>query len=140
MKELIIIGAGGMGRTIFDMARECMGYGEKFVIKGFLDDDSKALDGFKGYPPILGSIKDYEIQPKDVFTWSMGNIQSRKRCCEAIISRGGEFITLIHNTVRLGTNAKWDGEVSLLHSHAWVRMRKSGISYWCRRILLLLMM
>ena len=106
MKELIIIGAGGMGRTIFDMARECMGYGEKFVIKGFLDDDSKALDGFKGYPPILGSIKDYEIQPKDVFTWSMGNIQSRKRCCEAIISRGGEFITLIHNTVRLVTNAK----------------------------------
>lgn len=106
MKELIIIGAGGMGRTIFDMARECMGYGEKFVIKGFLDDDSKALDGFKGYPPILGSIKDYEIQPKDVFTWSMGNIQSRKRCCEAIISRGGEFITLIHNTVRLGNECQ----------------------------------
>lgn len=79
MKELIIIGAGGMGRTIFDMARECMGYGEKFVIKGFLDDDSKALDGFKGYPPILGSIKDYEIQPKDVFYMVDGLIFSQGR-------------------------------------------------------------
>ena len=95
-----------MGRTVFDIARESMGYGEEFVIKGFLDDNSKALDGFKDYPPVLGSIKNYEIQPKDVFTWSIGNIQTRKRCCESIISKGGKFITLIHKTVRLGTNVK----------------------------------
>lgn len=106
MKNLIIIGAGGMGRTIFDIAKESIGYGEEFVIKGFLDDDVKALDGFKGYPPVLGTIKDYKIQPKDVFTWSIGNIQAKKKCCELIISKGGEFITLIHKTARLGTNAK----------------------------------
>ena len=27
MKNLVIIGAGGMGRTIFDVARESIGYG-----------------------------------------------------------------------------------------------------------------
>ena len=33
MKNLIIIGAGGMGRTIYSNALECVGYGENFVVK-----------------------------------------------------------------------------------------------------------
>lgn len=106
MKNLIIIGAGGMGRTIFDIARECRGYGTEFVTKGFLDDNLSALDGFNGYPPILGSIDDYVLEPDDVFTWSVGSVQTRKRCCEKILAKGGEFMTLIHRTARLGTNAK----------------------------------
>ena len=39
MNNLIIIGAGGMGRTFYDWARESVGYGKEFVIKGFLDDN-----------------------------------------------------------------------------------------------------
>ena len=33
MKNLVIIGAGGMGRTIFDVARESIGYGIEYTIK-----------------------------------------------------------------------------------------------------------
>ena len=33
MKNLIIIGAGGMGRTIYDIARESKGYSVEFQIK-----------------------------------------------------------------------------------------------------------
>ena len=36
MKNLIIIAAGGMGRTFYDIARESLGYGTEFVIKGFI--------------------------------------------------------------------------------------------------------
>ena len=36
MKKLIIIGAGGMGRTLYDMAQESIGYKTEFVIKGFM--------------------------------------------------------------------------------------------------------
>ena len=39
MKQLIIVGAGGMGRTMYDMARESIGYGREFLIKGFIDDN-----------------------------------------------------------------------------------------------------
>ena len=46
MKKLIIIGAGGMGRTLYDMAQESIGYKTEFVIKGFIDDNVNALDGF----------------------------------------------------------------------------------------------
>ena len=106
MKNLIIIGAGGMGRTIYDIARESYGYGTEFTIKGFLDDNPKALDNFSGYPPILGSVDDYTICKGDVFTWSIGSVTTKKYCCEKIIGKGGEFITLVHTTARIGSNVK----------------------------------
>lgn len=105
MKNLIIIAAGGMGRTFYDIARESVGYGTEFVIKGFIDDNLSALDGFSGYPPILGKIDEYVPETEDVFTCSIGSI-ARKKCMESIMSKGGEFVTLIHNTARIGTNVK----------------------------------
>ena len=105
MKNLIIIGAGGMGRTVYSNALESVGYGENFVVKGFIDDNLKALDGFPNYPPVIDTIRDYQPQENDVFVSSIGGA-SRKACMEEIIRRGGEFITLIHQTVRLLTNVK----------------------------------
>lgn len=105
MKQLIIIGAGGMGRTFYSNALESVGYGETFVVKGFIDDNLQALDGFENYPPILGTIKEYKPQKNDVFVSSIGGA-SRRPCMEEIISRGGEFIELIHKTARIYTNAK----------------------------------
>lgn len=105
MKNLIIIGAGGMGRTIYSNALESIGYGEKFVIKGFIDDNLHALDGFPNYPPIIDTIKNYVPQQDDVFVSSIGGA-ARRPCMEEIISRGGEFMELIHQTARIYTNAK----------------------------------
>lgn len=105
MKHLIIIGAGGMGRTIYSNALESVGYGESFDIKGFIDDNLKALDEFPNYPPILGTIKDYTPVADDVFVSSIGG-EARRPCMEEIIARGGEFMELIHNTARIYTNAK----------------------------------
>ena len=95
MKNLIIIGAGGMGRTLYSNAIESVGYGEIFVVKGFIDDNLQALGDFENYPPILGTIKDYQPQLNDVFVSSIGGA-SRRLCMEEIISRGGEFMELIH--------------------------------------------
>lgn len=105
MKQLIIIGAGGMGRTVYDSALGSVGIGEDFEIKGFIDDDLNALDGFENYPPIIGTIKDYIPQTDDVFVSSIGGA-ARKPCMEEIIGRGGEFYQLIHKTARINTNAK----------------------------------
>ena len=105
MKNLIIIGAGGMGRTVYSNALESIGYGEKFVVKGFIDDNLQALDGFPNYPPVIDTIRDYQPQENDVFVSSMGGA-SRRPCMEEIIRRGGEFLGLIHHTARLLTNVK----------------------------------
>ncbi len=105
MKNLIIIGAGGMGRTVYSNALESVGYGESYTVKGFIDDNLNALDGFPNYPPIIGTIKDYIPQENDVFVSSIGGA-SRRPCMEEIISRGGEFIELIHKTARIYNNVK----------------------------------
>lgn len=103
MKRLIIIGAGGMGRTVYSNALESVGYGDAFEVKGFIDDDLHALDGFSNYPPVIGTISGYQPEADDVFVCSIGGA-SRKPCMENIISRGGEFINVIHRTARLLTN------------------------------------
>lgn len=103
MKHLIIIGAGGMGRTMFDLARESHGYGEEFDIKGFIDDNIEALDSFKNYPPIIASISEYQPTQDDVFVCSIGG-HSRRGCIQKMLDKGAEFITLIHNTARIGSN------------------------------------
>ena len=105
MKHLIIIGAGGMGRVMYDMARESVGYQTEYDIKGYIDDNMHSLDTFVGYPPILGTISEYQPQENDIFICSIGG-GSRKTCMESIIHRGGEFLTMIHNTARIGSNVK----------------------------------
>lgn len=105
MKNLIIIAAGGMGRTLYDMARESLGYGEDFIIKGFLDDNLSALDSFFGYPPVLAKIDEYLPWPDDIFVCSIGGT-SRRKCMEALIMKGAEFVNLIHRTARVGSNVK----------------------------------
>lgn len=105
MKTLIIIGAGGMGRTIFDIAHESLGYGKIFEIKGFIDDNLNSLDDFENYPPILGKISEYIPGENDVFTFSIGG-EVRKKCLGTLIQRGAEFINLIHSTARIGSNVR----------------------------------
>lgn len=103
--SLIIIGAGGMGRTIYSNALESVGYGEEFVVKGFIDDNLSALDNFPNYPPIIGKINDYVPQQNDTFVSSIGGA-SRRSCMEMIIAREGVFQELIHKTARVYTNAR----------------------------------
>lgn len=105
MQNLIIIGAGGMGRTMYDLARESIGYGSKFEVAGFIDDNLDALADFKNYPPILGTIATYECKAEDVFVCSIGG-RSRKACIEQLLVRGAGFISLIHHTARIGTNVR----------------------------------
>ncbi len=105
MRNLIIIGAGGMGRTMYSNALESVGYGDLFAVKGFIDDNLDALDKFENYPPVIGTIQDYVPQTGDVFIPSIGGAV-RRSCIEKILSRGGEFMNVIHKTARILTNAK----------------------------------
>lgn len=99
------MGAGGMGRTIYNIAQESLGYMTDFTIKGFINDIPDALEGFVGYPPIIDSIIDYHPTEGDVFISAIG-APERVLCINRILERGGEFLNLIHRTSRIGTNAK----------------------------------
>lgn len=104
MKNLIIIGARGYGREVYNLAMQCEGYNKEYVVKGFLDDKIDALDDFIGYPQIISSVENYEIQENDVFTCALGSIKWKKHYVELILSKGGEFINLIHPTTIFNSN------------------------------------
>lgn len=106
MKHLVIIGAGGMGRCLYCMAKESRGYGDEFTIKGFLDDNLNALDGFEGYPPLISTIFDYQIEPDDVFACSIGDVQTKRKVCDKLKEKGAIFQTLIHKTATTWDNCK----------------------------------
>jgi sugar O-acyltransferase (sialic acid O-acetyltransferase NeuD family) len=96
MKSLVIVGAGGFGREMHCWA---MDSADEWLVRGFLDDNPRALDGFGAdLPPILGSVRDYVPQPSEVFTCAMGQVAPKRRCIEHIRSRGGVFATVIHAT------------------------------------------
>ena len=106
MKKLLIIGARGWGREVFDIAAACIKAGADFEVKGFLDDKSNALEGYDNYPPIIGPVESYEIQQDDVFICALGDVGFKKKYTQIIIDKGGKFISLIHPTAILGNNAR----------------------------------
>ncbi len=105
MKQLLIIGARGFGREVYDLAMDCIEAGADFEVKGFLDEKKDALDGLGEYPPIISSVEDYEIQPDDVFICGLGAPEWRKVYTEKILDKGGKFVTLISPRATIHRNA-----------------------------------
>lgn len=106
MKNLIIIGARGFGREIYNVATQTKEYNTKWIIGGFLDNKEDALDGFKGYPPILSSVEDYEVQENDLFICALGDIKYKKKYVSLILGKGGKFTNIIHPTSIININVK----------------------------------
>lgn len=101
MKNLIIIGARGFGREVFNLAQQTEEYGNEWIIKGFLDSDQDALKMFQGYPPILSSSENYAVQEDDIFICALGNPAHKKHYVDIIISKGGTFTNIIHPTTTI---------------------------------------
>lgn len=106
MKNLIIIGARGFGREVCTQFTNQANYIELYNVKGFLDDKVDALDGFEGYPPILSSVEDYQVQENDVFFCALGDPKYRKHYAEIILNKGGEFVSCISHFAVITPNAK----------------------------------
>ena len=101
MKQLVIIGAGRFGREVSAYAEESM---PDVKVKGFLDSRADVLDGFAGYPPIIGTVEDYAIGPDDVFVCGVGEVDSRLAYAEAVERRGGRFVSIVHPKAYVGRN------------------------------------
>ena len=94
MKDLVIIGAGGFGRTIYWQCDADYGNGREWTIKGFLDDRPHILDGFGIPKPILGSPFTYRAQPDEIWLCAIGEPQLRRKYAAPIVAQGAEFINL----------------------------------------------
>lgn len=106
LKNLIIIGAGGFGREIYGWARQTKENGISWRIKGFLDDNEKALDNFKYDVDILSGIREYRPEANDLFVCAIGNMKLKKQIIAMILKKNGRFANIIHPTVVIGDNVR----------------------------------
>ncbi len=87
MKRLIILGAGGYGKTVADVARQLGAYDTI----AFLDDgkmEPGVLGKCSGFTNYIG--KDTDIYP------AFGNNEGRMQWLFAILAAGGSVPTLVH--------------------------------------------
>jgi len=104
MKNLIIIGAGGFGREVYNLAKRCNGYNTDFLIKGFLDDKIDALSEFNYPAKVISSVEDYKPEKDDVFVCALGDVRWKMKCSNIILNKGGEFFSLIHPSTTVMDN------------------------------------
>lgn len=93
MLRLIIVGAGGHGRSV----AESVLAGGKFRVVGFLDDAFPGLSQVRDFP-VLGGIADFSrlLDCADAAIVAIGNNQLRKEVCRRLRNAGLELATVIH--------------------------------------------
>jgi sugar O-acyltransferase (sialic acid O-acetyltransferase NeuD family) len=107
MKQLILVGAGAWGLEVWSWLESSIGHNETFLFKGFLDSEISGFDeGHFCDAKILGTSRDYIIQSNDVFVCTIGDPKAKQNVVLDLISRGAEFINLIHDSVLLFNNIK----------------------------------
>lgn len=109
-QRILIVGAGGFGREALQWARDAWPEHADRIV-GFLSSDEQVLDGFDGYPEMLGRPDDYRPAPGDYLLLAIGLPYVRRQVAESLLARGAEFLTLVHPTAivagsaRIGTGA-----------------------------------
>ena len=94
MKELVIIGAGGFGRTVYWQCDADYGNGREWTIKGFLDDRKDILAGFDVPKPVLGSPFEYRGSADEIYLCALGEPRMRRKYAAPLVAQGVEFINL----------------------------------------------
>jgi sugar O-acyltransferase (sialic acid O-acetyltransferase NeuD family) len=94
VKDLVIIGAGGFGRTVFWQCDADYGNGRDWTIKGFLDDRPHILDGYSVTKPLIGDPFTYQPQPNEIYLCALGEPAMRRKYAAPLLSKGAAFINL----------------------------------------------
>lgn len=104
MRRLYILGAGGFGREVYSWLQALPENGSEWEIAGFLDDNLSALDGFEYRCQVVARISNFQPEPGDLFVCGIGVVAAKRAVCEQLLSRGAEFLSLVHPSAVVGAN------------------------------------
>lgn len=96
MKNLVIAGAGAFGRELLDWCKHINSQQPTWSIRGFIDDDLNALDGYRCDYGLIGGISDYEPGPDEYVALAVADPDSKERIVKLLKTRGAQFATIIH--------------------------------------------
>lgn len=115
MKDLLIIGAGGFGREVLEIALDIQEQNPEvdWQVKGFLTDIEgdfyeKNTLGYK----IVGDITNHKVSDNNVYAFAIADIFFKMKITESFLQQGAKFVTLIHPTAVIGrTNKIGEGTI-----------------------------
>ncbi|MGE9289916.1 MAG: acetyltransferase [Puniceicoccales bacterium] len=101
IKELYIVGAGGLGRELLSWLRHSPACGKDWIPVGFLDDDPSVAD--RNLPlPWKGRIADFVPESQNRVVMGLGNSTPRRIVADQLRNQGAEFFTYVHPSVVMG--------------------------------------
>ena len=98
MKNLIIVGASGFGREVLQWVKHCNEAGADWNIKGFIDLDLNALDGYECDYKVISTLEDYQVLEDDYFVIAVAIPTTKKRVVGKLKNKNAKFATIIHPT------------------------------------------
>lgn len=101
MKDLIIVGASGLGRKLYVCLRR-LNTDNQWNIKGFIDDNEHALDGKKCDLKIIGTINDWEPTENQTFVMAVANPYIKYVLANKLLKKGAHFETIVSPDVIMG--------------------------------------
>jgi len=102
--NLIIVGAGGLGREIYSWLSQEIKEKPNYKINGFIDDNLNALDKFDYPVKVIGTITNYQPKPGEKLILSILDPKAKKRIVRSLSKKGAKFFKLIHPTAIIGKN------------------------------------
>jgi sugar O-acyltransferase (sialic acid O-acetyltransferase NeuD family) len=103
--RIVLVGAGGFGREVLRYVLDAIKPLPQLRVKGFLDDNSEALQPFGCDFPVVGSIDGYSLQPSDRFVMTIGDPATRAKIIQRLEARGARFISIIHPSAYVAPTA-----------------------------------
>lgn len=108
MKDLIIIGVGGVGREAALIAEEINEQSKQWNILGFVDDNKDVQNTYINGYPVLGKCDYLQNYDKEVYVvCAISNYKVKKRIISKLRANSSiKFATLIHPSVNLNKHIK----------------------------------
>ncbi len=106
MKELIIVGASGFGREVLQWVKDINRDESVWSIKGFIDDNLNALDGYTCDHRILGNITDWKVSENEVYTCAIAIPAVKEKVVSILKLKGAIFAKVVHPTAIIGEFCK----------------------------------
>lgn len=100
VRPVLIISAGGFGRTLLGMACDDPAHGKEWQVTGFLD--SRPDMAAKASLPVVGDPLSYRAQPGEEFICALGDPRQRRRYAAPLLEQGVPFLNLCTGLVNYG--------------------------------------
>jgi sugar O-acyltransferase (sialic acid O-acetyltransferase NeuD family) len=98
-KDLFIIGAGGFGRELELWLKLIPEAYQDFRIRGYIDDNLHALDGFPSSYKVLGTIDGYVFKSEDYALISIADPKIKENVYGRIIDRVNLYTFIAHSAI-----------------------------------------